>query len=112
MKKIRSVKLFNLVILDLHLKEICNIFWDESKKMLLTASHDKSIKLYQFPAIWPSEMISKSKNKKILKIDLRNDDTGFIPIMSTSDELKIDENYKELSEFEIYSDDLNGWDNE
>ena len=80
--------------------------------MLLTASHDKSIKLYQFPAIWPSEMISKTKSKKIFKIDAKNDDAGFIPIRSTSDELKIDENIKELSEFEIYSDDLNGWDSE
>ena len=31
--------------------------------MLITASHDKSIKLYQFPIFWPSEIIRKSRNK-------------------------------------------------
>ena len=52
----------------MHNKEISGLYWDEEKKMLLSASLDKSIKLNQFPMFWPCEMIRKSiKNKNIIK---------------------------------------------
>lgn len=55
--------------MDLHNKEITGLHWDEEKKMILTTSMDKSIKLYQFPMYWPCEMIRKSiRNKNILKL--------------------------------------------
>ena len=39
------------------------MFWDDDKKMLITASLDKSVKMHQFPIFWPSEMIRKSSQK-------------------------------------------------
>ncbi len=62
------------VVFDVHGKEISGLFWDEEKKMLLSASIDKSIKLNQFPMFWPGEMIRKSaKNHKNL-IKTKNDE--------------------------------------
>jgi hypothetical protein len=50
-------------VLDAHAKEICNLFWDEDKKVILTASNDKTVKMYQLPIQWPSEIIRKYKGK-------------------------------------------------
>jgi hypothetical protein len=33
------------------------MFWEEKKKMLITCSEDKSVKMCQFPVYWPGEMI-------------------------------------------------------
>ena len=55
--------IIHLDVLDAHSKEITGLFWDENKKMLLSASMDKSVKLYQFPIFWPGEMIRKSAKK-------------------------------------------------
>ncbi len=81
--------------------------------MILTASHDQSVKLYQFPIMWPSEMIQKSKSKTSLlnNTDSRNDE-DFIRITTTNEEPINVEKYREITEPEIFSDDLNGWDNE
>jgi hypothetical protein len=79
--------------------------------MILTASHDKSVKLYQFPILWPSEMIQKSKSKSTLLNPDKNED-NYIPITATNEELANVERYREITELEIFSDDLNGWDNE
>jgi hypothetical protein len=111
-QKILNVYISNIVVIDAHTKEICNIFWDENKKMILSGSHDKSVKLYQVPIMWPSEMIQKSKSKTTLIREDDNRDDNFIPITSTDEQPVNEERFREITEHEIYSDDLNGWDNE
>lgn len=40
--------------------------------MLITASHDKGIKIFQLPLYWPSELVRKYKSKNNKKILLAN----------------------------------------
>jgi hypothetical protein len=88
--------------------------------MLLTSSYDASVKLYQFPIFWPAEMIRKNKatgtvlqgeretNKEDTTIVITNDNNSEEDLSREfGSQIKI---ARELTEIEIYSDDLNGWD--
>ena len=44
-------------VVDAHLLSVNGMFWEEKKKMLITCSEDKSVKMCQFPVYWPGEMI-------------------------------------------------------
>ena len=47
---------------------IPGFIWIEDQKMIITASHDKTIKLYQFPLKWPAEFLRKNKQVNDLSI--------------------------------------------
>ena len=67
--------IINLDVVDAHTAAVVGFWWDEEKKMLVTASQDKSIKLFQFPIFWPSEIIRRSTRKnKISLIASKMDD--------------------------------------
>ena len=55
-------------IIDAHLKMISGFIWIEKQKMIITASHDKSIKVYQFPIKWPAEFLRINKQINDLSI--------------------------------------------
>ena len=55
-------------IIDAHLKMISGFIWIEKEKMIITASHDKSIKVYQFPIKWPAEFLRINKQINDLSI--------------------------------------------
>ena len=55
-------------IIDAHLKKITGIIWIEKQKMLISTSHDKSIKVYQFPIKWPAEFLRINKHVNKLSI--------------------------------------------
>ena len=56
-------------VIDAHLKNIPNIFFEEERKALITLSEDKSIKMVQLPVYYPDQMLKSDKygnnNKKI-----------------------------------------------
>lgn len=113
--------LFILVILNAHSKEITGMYWNDDKKMLLTVSLDKSIKLHQFPIFWPSEMLRKSshKNKIHLIIPTEKGIETNENVATIESDLNVDkmnevdnklEETRELTEKEINCQDLDGWD--
>ena len=55
-------------IIDAHLEYIPNFIWIEEQKIIITASHDKTIKLYQFPLKWPAEFLRINKQMNDLSI--------------------------------------------
>jgi hypothetical protein len=81
--------------------------------MLLTSSHDSSVKLYQFPIFWPAEMIRKNKTKQTIideprSIDLVTpEDTLDDLTHEFGNEIKLP---RDITDQEIYSEDLDGWD--
>ena len=58
-------------IIDAHLKKVTGFIWIENQKMIITASLDKAIKVYQFPLKWPAEFLRK--NKHINKLSIMNE---------------------------------------
>lgn len=91
--------------------------------MLITASHDKSIKLFQFPIFWPSEIIRKSRNKnKITLIEGSSSAISHTTNLANElskeepeavDEKSIEEDHKIVQVFENFKqentlDDENG----
>jgi hypothetical protein len=50
------------------LEYIPNFIWIEEQKIIITASHDKTIKLYQFPLKWPAEFLRINKQMNDLSI--------------------------------------------
>jgi hypothetical protein len=112
------------VVLDAHSKEIKGMYWNDDKKMLLTVSLDKSIKLHQFPIFWPSEMLRKSSHKnKVHLIEPSEKTNETVEIITTNDdelkenisssrEIFITDEWRELTLKEINCEDLNGWDYE
>ena len=69
-----SISIFNKsysypeYIIDAHLEYIPNFIWIEEQKIIITASHDKTIKLYQFPLKWPAEFLRINKQMNDLSI--------------------------------------------
>ena len=69
-----SISIFNKsysypeYIIDAHLEYIPGFIWVEEQKLLITASHDKTIKLYQFPPKWPAEFLRINKQINDLSI--------------------------------------------
>jgi len=61
-----------IVVIDAHLQEIPNFIWDEKKKILITASLDKGIKMWQLPLSWPSELVRRYKQKNERRILLNS----------------------------------------
>ena len=55
-------------IIDAHLKKISGIIWIEKGNMLISASIDKTIKVYQFPLKWPAEFLRINKQINDLNI--------------------------------------------
>ena len=55
-------------IIDAHLDYIPGFIWVEEQKMIISASHDKTIKLYQFPPNWPAEFLRINKQVNDLSI--------------------------------------------
>ena len=55
-------------IIDAHIKKVCGFIWIEKQKMLISASHDKTIKVYQFPLKWPAEFLRINKQLNDLSI--------------------------------------------
>ena len=55
-------------IIDAHLKKVSGFIWIEKQKMLISCSHDKTIKVYQFPLKWPAEFIRLNKQVNDLSI--------------------------------------------
>lgn len=68
--------IYYLDVLDCHQAAIVGFCWDEDKKMLISVSHDKSVKLYQFPIFWPSEIIRGSRNKNKISLIEGKDDVN------------------------------------
>lgn len=58
------------------MKEISKSFWDEKRKILITGSHDRGIKVFQLPLYWPSELVRKYKSKNDKKLLLSNVNTA------------------------------------
>jgi hypothetical protein len=98
---------------DAHPLEIADIAWDEEKKMLISSSLDSSVKMYQFPIFWPAEMIRKNKNKQHLIEEEK--------IVNREDGIPIEEDFtnengsqiklpREMTDEEVNSYDLDGWD--
>ena len=58
-------------IIDAHLKKVTGFIWIENQKMIISASMDKTIKVYQFPLKWPAEFLRK--NKHINKLNIVNE---------------------------------------
>ena len=56
-------------VIDAHLKNIPNMFFEEERKALITLSEDKCIKMVQLPVYYPDQMLRNSKNDKFKKID-------------------------------------------
>ena len=48
-------------IISYHYKKITNFIWYEKQKSIISASLDKSIKVYQVPIKWPAEFIRLNK---------------------------------------------------
>lgn len=107
-------------MVDAHLQNVTGMFWEESKKVLITCSEDQSVKMCQFPVYWPSEMIrEKQENKKAI-----NNSMGSIfgfsekstfkeePINTFKQEEKENRKDRPLNESEIWSDDIDGWSTE
>ena len=69
-----SISIFNKsysypeYIIDAHLEYISGFIWVEDQKLLITASHDKTLKLYQFPPKWPAEFLRINKRINDLSI--------------------------------------------
>ena len=69
-----SISIFNKsysypeYIIDAHLQYISGFIWIEEQKMIITASHDKTIKIYQFPPKWPAEFLRINKQMNDLSI--------------------------------------------
>jgi hypothetical protein len=81
--------------------------------MLLTSSYDNSVKMYQFPIFWPAEMIRKNKNAKTL---LEEKETA-APGKNTDEVEDLSNEFgsqiklpREITDLEIFSYDLDGWD--
>ena len=55
-------------IIDAHIKKVSGFVWIEKQKMIISASHDKSIKVYQFPIKWPAEFLRINKQINDLSI--------------------------------------------
>ena len=55
-------------IIDAHLESIPNFIWIEEQKLIITGSHDKTIKIYQFPLQWPAEFLRINKQINSLSI--------------------------------------------
>ena len=55
-------------IIDAHTKKVCGFIWIEKQKLLISASHDKTIKVYQFPLKWPAEFLRINKQLNDLNI--------------------------------------------
>ena len=55
-------------IIDAHLKKVTGFIWIEKQKILISCSHDKTIKVYQFPLKWPAEFIRLNKQVNDLSI--------------------------------------------
>lgn len=55
-------------IIDAHLKKITGFIWIEKQKMIISASLDKTIKVYQFPLKWPAEFLRLNKQLNKLSI--------------------------------------------
>ena len=107
-------------MLDSHNKEIVGFYWDEEKKMLMTLSQDKTIKIFQLPIHWQSEMVRKAKhiNSKTLinynkfPEESKNNSSVIDNLNDDADNYNIEgkiENLPELTEKEIHSEDLDGW---
>ena len=58
-------------IIDAHLKKVSGFIWIENQKMIISASMDRTIKVYQFPLKWPAEFLRK--NKHINKLNIVNE---------------------------------------
>ena len=56
-------------VIDAHLKNIPNMFFEEERKALITLSEDKCIKMVQLPIYYPDQMLRTNKNEKNKKID-------------------------------------------
>lgn len=93
------------------MQEIPNFIWDEKKKILLSASLDKGIKMWQLPLSWPSELVRKYKQKNERKILLKNYDA--LRDINKENEILIQEGKKEekiFENFEMKNLDENGQD--
>ena len=109
-----------IVVVDAHLQSVTGMFWEESKKVLITCSEDQSVKMCQFPVYWPSEMIrEKQENKKAINNSMGsifgfNDKSSFQeePIYTFRQEEKDNRKDRPLNESEIWSDDIDGWSTE
>ena len=56
-------------VIDAHLKNIPNMFFEEERKALITLSEDKCIKMVQLPVYYPDQMLRTNKDEKNKKID-------------------------------------------
>lgn len=100
------------------------MFWEEDKKVLITCSEDKTIKMCQFPVYWPGEMIREKQSSK--KNDIfsgsifqDNQDNVFNEKTENNNnnfyvkpEIKERSKDRPLDDSEIWSEDIDGWSTE
>lgn len=121
------LKYFRIVVVDAHLQSVTAMFWEEDKKVLITCSEDKTIKMCQFPVYWPGEMIREKQNSKrnnnfsgsIFGINNNQDNTVFSNTKSDNNnsfyvkpEIKERSKNRPLDDSEIWSEDIDGWSTE
>ena len=121
------LKYFRIVVVDAHLQSVTAMFWEEDKKVLITCSEDKTIKMCQFPVYWPGEMIREKQNSKrnnnfsgsIFGINNNQDNTVFSNTKSDNNnsfyvkpEIKERSKNRPLDDSEKWSEDIDGWSTE
>ena len=121
------LKYFRIVVVDAHLQSVTAMFWEEDKKVLITCSEDKTIKMCQFPVYWPGEMIREKQNSKrnnnfsgsIFGINNHQDNTVFSNTKSDNNnsfyvkpEIKERSKNRPLDDSEIWTEDIDGWSTE
>lgn len=121
------LKCFPIVVVDAHLQSVSAMFWEEDKKVLITCSEDKTIKMCQFPVYWPGEMIREKQSTKrnsnfsgsIFGINNNQDNTVFSNTKNDNNnsfyvkpEIKERSKARPLDDSEIWSEDVDGWSTE
>ncbi len=110
-------------VITFHQSQLGSYVYIEDKNIIISCSKDKSIKVYQLPIYYPSEMIlSKFKEEPSspLKLDSIDERLSFdVPKNSLEQTVEKIEKHiqkktdkKHLTENEIICEDLNGWDME
>ena len=82
-------------IIDAHLKKVSGFVWIEKQKIIISGSHDKTIKVYQFPIKWPAEF---------LRLNKQVNDLNIIKEIKSETKSLYEELYSGYKNYDIYND--------